>query len=82
VIVKNSVAKPGQCSFSWYSPGIAVAKISITAGATLVFIVVYRAARDRSPVYDDEFHQNLLRVLDEYADDDVMLVGDFNTKNW
>ncbi len=79
-IVKNSVAKPGNCSFVHHSPGIAIGKIRLNTGAVLTFVVVYRAARDRSPVFDDAFHQNLLQVLDEYADDDMLLVGDFNTK--
>jgi hypothetical protein len=80
LLVKTSVAKPGACSFVAYSAGICVAKVKMVNEDNLVIVLVYRAARPRSPVYAAKFHHNLLAVLDEFSDQDVLLLGDFNTK--
>ncbi len=80
LVVKNTIAKLADCSFVEFSPGICVANINLSDMQKIVIVVVYRAAKARSPVYDANFFANLTAILAEHANENLLLVGDFNTK--
>ncbi len=80
LVVKNTVAKPADCSFVEFSPGICVASIKLNDTQKITVVVVYRAAKAKSPVYDANFYANLTTVLAEHENENLLLMGDFNTK--
>ncbi len=80
LLVKNSVASPRNCDFIERYPGICVATIKLNGGVQLRIVVVYRAASIGTPLYNPTFYINLLEVLSDYGNDNLLVMGDFNTK--
>ncbi len=80
VLVKNNVAKPANCDLRDRFPGIAVASIRLTTGVLLRIVLVYRAATEGTPLFNSDFYVNLMETLADYADDNLIVLGDFNTK--
>jgi hypothetical protein len=80
VLIRNSVAKPGNCSLVQKSPGLCVLQVTLVSGQELVVVIAYRADDPKSAVYDPHFHASLFETLVEFDDKETLLVGDFNTK--
>ncbi len=80
LLVKNSVAKPADCDFVEKFPGICVANLKLVTGVRIRIIVVYRAATEGTPLFNPNFYVNLMEVLSLYGNENLIVLGDFNTK--
>ncbi len=80
LLVKNSVAKPADCDFVEKFPGISVASLKLVTGVQIKVIVVYRAAKEGTPLFNQNFYVNLMEVLSLYSNENLIVLGDFNTK--
>jgi hypothetical protein len=74
------VAKPADCDFIEKFPGICVASLKLATGVRVRMIAVYRAAKEGTPLYNPNFYINLMEVLSLYGDENLIVLGDFNTK--
>ncbi len=80
LLIKNSVAKPADCDFVEKFPGICVASLKLATGVRIRMIAVYRAAKEGTPLYNPNFYVTLMEVLSLYGDENLIVLGDFNTK--
>ncbi len=80
LLIKNSVAKPADCDFVEKFPGICVASLKLVTGVQIKIIVVYRAAKEGTPLFNPNFYVNLMEALSQYGDENLIVLGDFNTK--
>ncbi len=80
VLIKNSVARPADCSLVESANGVCVASIRLVNGLEFKIIIAYRAEKAGTPLHNPTFFADLDAAIVSCDDFETVILGDFNTK--